>query len=245
MSIKSLTILSTVLLAGVLMGCSDNEESIYQATDDADEYIPRSLVEIVEGTEVIVKGKFSKRLKTENLIRAADDPTKPADDFYAEGHIYDFEVVETLKGNVSDTIKTAIGFADRIPILSDSGENLGHVMVEMVDYVEINMKNEYLLLLQDSNYIEEGLYTGAWAPHVIEIGEDGSVAFNTKRMEGQLDTSLEMKEEDGNVLVTQITKHRGEVSVDVYQEYGVFGDYLGEANIDDIVDLEQFIVNNI
>ncbi|WP_078391253.1 hypothetical protein [Shouchella patagoniensis] len=55
MSIKSLTILSTGLLLGALMGCNDHE------VNNADEYIPHSLVEIVERTEVIVKGKFSKR----------------------------------------------------------------------------------------------------------------------------------------------------------------------------------------
>ncbi|MDO7285867.1 MULTISPECIES: hypothetical protein [Shouchella] len=244
MNKKFITTLGSIILISTLVACNDSEETVYQMNDDSDEYIPGSLEEIIQDTEVIVKGKFTEFIKTENLIRTADDPTQPADELYAEGHFYDFEVTESLKGDVSDTILTAIGVSDTIPILSDNGEDLGEVVVEMIDYEEIDMDKEYVLLLQDSSYIEEGLYTGAWSAHVIEIEEDGSVEFNTKRMQGQLDSDLEVETEGDVTFINRVTEHRDDISVDVHQEYQVFDDYLGNADIDSISDLEEFISNN-
>ncbi|MGN7286972.1 hypothetical protein ACTHP3_18770 [Shouchella rhizosphaerae] len=97
------------------------------------------------------------------------------------------------------SIKTAITYADQMAAIDDQGERIEEVMVESLDYEELDLNKNYILFLVDSGFIEEGLYTLASGAYIIEIENDESIRFLSKRMEGQLAENLEVEEGDGSV----------------------------------------------
>ncbi|KGA96175.1 hypothetical protein AJ85_18330 [Alkalihalobacillus alcalophilus ATCC 27647 = CGMCC 1.3604] len=240
---KSINLIGASLIIGILIGCSSSAstDKTYQINEHRDEKLPDNLSEIIGNSDVIVKGTYNELIRTENMIRSANDPTVPSDDFYTEGLIYDFTINKTYKGDVIDSIKTSVTHLDELPIMEDDGEVVGEVTVEVIDYEEIDENKEYVLFLVDGSYIEEGLYTPASEIYIIEINNN-SLQFLSKRIEGNLYEAIELEENGDDVSHAVLTtEYREDISVDIVQEFDLVKDYLGAEDIDTLNKLEEYL----
>ncbi|SDZ35138.1 hypothetical protein SAMN05421736_110113 [Evansella caseinilytica] len=96
---RSMSMTIAGILLSIILFSACNKDVIYKMADASDEELPTSLDEIMEASEIIVKGYFGELLEKVNMVRLADDPTMPSEDFYTEGHVYEFFVDETYKGD--------------------------------------------------------------------------------------------------------------------------------------------------
>ncbi|MEK4567021.1 hypothetical protein MKX54_20295 [Alkalihalobacillus sp. FSL R5-0424] len=238
---KKLILGSSILCVTILTVACNNTESVYEIYDQGDESLPQSIDEIIDNSEIIVKGEFGNLLKSENMIRNSADPTIESDLYYSEGHIYDFNIGETYKGLDVDGIKVAVTYGDGIPVMEDTGEIIDEVFVERIDYEEIDLTKQYILFLRDSSDIEENLFTPAAEAFIIEVDDDTSLKFHTKRMEGQLSDDIDVDTNDEESYGELTTQFRSEVSVDVIQEFNLFPDLLNNSDIDNLTDLEEYL----
>lgn len=237
---KCFTLISAVAMFIILTGCHVKEEAEQiQIMDSSDEELPNHLNEIIEFSDVIVKGSFTEFVKPTNMIRSANDPTVESDELYTEGQIYTFQIEKTYKGEVEVSIKTAITYADQMAAIDDQGERIEEVMVESLDYEELDLNKNYILFLVDSGFIEEGLYTPASGAYIIEIENDESIRFLSKRMEGQLAENLEVEEGDGSVHGILKTEYQNETALTIVEEFDIFPNFLAEEGIETLSDIEE------
>lgn len=230
------------MIAVTLVGCNSNSSSehVYQMNDHRDEQHPDNLLEIIEASDTIVKGSFTELLKTDNMARQEADPTQSSDLVYIEGQIYNFTVEESFKGESLEELNAILPYLNEIPVFNDEEEIVDDVLVEAIDYEGVDLNSEYILFLLDASFIEEGLYSPAAQSFIVEA-DDVEPRFLSKRIEGQLDESIELESVGDEA--TMVTEVRDDISVDVTREFKVIPNYLDELNIETVEELEVYLEN--
>lgn len=230
----------TILFTLFLYGChSIGDEKVHVMVDHADEELPQTLTEVVNSSDVIVKGTFHELKDKINMIRNANNPKIPADELYSEGHVYEFESVKTYKGEVPDVIRVAISYGSEIQVVDENGKDIGKVFVENLEYEEPKDHASYILFLVDSP-IAENLYTRASVLYQIEIDNDENVRFISNRMSGAL--SEQVKTDDGQY-AEYTTQYRGKFAADIIQERMIVNNYLKDEQLTNLNELEKWFEN--
>ena len=227
-----------ILFSLFLYGCNSiGDEKVHVMVDHSYEEVPQTLAEVVNSSDVIVKGTFNELKDKINMIRKGDDPTVPADEVYSEGHVYEFETVKTYKGEVPNLIDVAISYGSEIQVVDEKGNNIGKVFVESLEYAELKDDYAYILFLVDSS-IAENLYTRASILYLIEIDDDEDVHFISKRMSGELSDHVKT---DDNHYAKYTTQYREDFAADIIQEVGIVNNYLKDERISNLNELEKWL----
>lgn len=101
----------TLLGASALVGCNVHGSEV----SPEDEHIPKRLDEILVSSSTIVKARFTERIAEENMIRSSANPSEPSEEFYSEGHIYQFQVEKCYKGSDEETVTVVTPYAKEVP----------------------------------------------------------------------------------------------------------------------------------
>lgn len=226
---KKFNFLAIVLLLTLILNACGSD-TVYQVGILKDQSIPTTLTEVVESSEVIVKGSFGDLLEKVNMIGLADEPSVPAGDLYVEGHVYEFNNEKIYKGNVEGPMKVIIGYATEIEVVNEKGKVVGEVMVEDLEYAVPHADKQYILFLV-KNPIGNNMYSRSTVLYQIEIEDDESLQFISKRVEGQLGENIDVTDLHSAEFVTEI---RDDISVDIFQEVSIAPDYLEGDNLSDL-----------
>lgn len=147
--------------------------------------VASDLRQMIEGSQYIVVGEYTKFDSAWNMARNPSDITEEDPDNYTEGLIYDFSVEKVLKGNMDDeSIRVNHRHFETIKLTESDAEVNGsgiivkpatvtnEVAVEVADptFIEPELNCKYILFLcKDKNF---GNYYAAIEPFSIKL-EDG------------------------------------------------------------------------
>jgi len=186
---KKCTVFIGTLLIGLifLQACGNN--NVYQMVDSSDELIIEQLEDIINESQVIVKGHFGKYIDKVNMVRQVSNPTLPSENTYTEGHIYEFHIDEVYQGEVNHSINIVIPYASEIKVYDARGKHVGNVMNESTEYKKPDPEESNILFLNDTG-IRDNLYGPGSIPYNIVIDKDESIKFISKRIEGQLEDNV-------------------------------------------------------
>lgn len=222
-----------IFVGSVFVGCNVNGSD----AGAVDEQIVERLDVVVTDSDVVVKGKFTELIKKENMVRSASDPSQPSEEHFSEGHIYQFQIDQAFKGSDADKINVAVPYATQVSI---KGKNQD-IMVEHVDYEEIDLEKEYVLFLNDLSEMEAELFSPASALFIIEIDEQEGLRFYSKRIDGQLASNVLVDEREEGFQGTYVTELSGFLVGDYTEDVLLLKDLLAEEGIETLSELEVFL----
>ncbi len=144
--------------------------------------VATDLRQMVEGSQYIVVGEYTKFDSGWNMARNPSDITKEDPDNYTEGLLYDFRVEKVLKGSMdSESIQVNHRHCETVKLTESDAEvnSLGvivkqatvtnEVAVEVADptFIEPELNCKYILFLcRDKNF---GYYYAAIEPFSIKL----------------------------------------------------------------------------
>lgn len=133
-----------------------DEEGFYTITAVRDYAVYHSLQEMVESPDYIVMGYFGwGRNDSWNMNRDLENPELENEDLYVEGVLYDFHVLDVLKGEIEEDLIT-VNFPYRQEIkgvLSDQEVNAQGEITK-----EATVKDPYSFMVQYEYYVNPFLY---------------------------------------------------------------------------------------
>lgn len=178
---NKITILIIGLLAFLVVGYitfdvindSEDAEAHVTVTRNLDIYSSTRLNDIVSESNIIVKGKYSELIGTENMLRNPVNLKEEDPDFYAEGRTYQFNIDEVIHGVVvEDSIQVIMHYSDNVDVeVEESGIS---EVIEVINplFVEPDFDKEYVLFLSFSNDLNA--FYGSIEPYAVSI-DDGLV----------------------------------------------------------------------
>ncbi|MDR6748550.1 hypothetical protein J2W90_002704 [Bacillus pumilus] len=177
--------------------------------------------EMVLQSDVIVVGHYQKLLKSWNMS-GSSEPSE-----FTEGHLYQFKVEDTLKGNSESIIKINHRYSETVPIEVTSGDEI--ISDEGILIKDASKKQVYTVTNKDPLYIKPEL-------------NQKYIAFLQKGNTGNYFGSLEpylikFNEEDIAILQSNLT--------DLQKENLSFNKNLGGQNITVTNDIHQQVIDNI
>src|SRR5690625_4224374 len=186
----------------------------------SDEQVIEKLDDIADMSQIIVKGYFGEYVGKDNMIRHHSNPELPAKDAYSEGHIYEFHVEKTYKGEVNSLINVMIPYAREMKVYNEWGKYVGNVMNQSTEYTKPDPEQSNILFLNDLSIvkIKNDLYGPGSIPYNIVIEKDDSIKFISKKVEGQLGDNMTV-EDNSSQSAYIIHEHRDDVRVDVKEEF--------------------------
>ncbi|GAF15538.1 hypothetical protein JCM19046_4344 [Bacillus sp. JCM 19046] len=223
----------TLLGASALVGCNVHGSEV----SPEDEHIPKRLDEILVSSSTIVKARFTERIAEENMIRSSANPSEPSEEFYSEGHIYQFQVEKCYKGSDEETVTVVTPYAKEVSIQGTFRDR----MVEHVDYEPIDESKTYILFLNELAEIEQGLYGPASAAFIVEVCEAENVRFYSKRIEGQLAENVIVEEGNEEFKGKYVTEVTGFLMGDYIEDVLLLNDLLAAEGIETLRELEAFL----
>lgn len=234
---KHTVFIGILLISLIFLQACGNNKVIHQMVDSSEEMIVGQLEDIIDDSEVIVKGHFGKYIDKENMIRESSNPEIPAEDIYIEGHIYEFHIEEVYKGDVDNLINVIIPYASEIRVYNEIGRHVGNVMNEDTEYQKPDPEQSNILFLSDSQIRDKDkLYSPGSTPYNLAIEKDESIQFVSKRIEGQLENNVIMEDRSSRSAYI-VHKHRDDVYVDVTEEFSLIPDVLKGKTLGDVEEL--------
>ncbi|MBN6206202.1 hypothetical protein JYK21_07045 [Ralstonia pickettii] len=233
---KKCTVIIGALLMGLifLQACGSGDDTVSQMVDSSDEQRVERLEDVINDSEVIVKGHFGKYIDKDNMVRDHANPDMPSENTYTEGHIYEFHIEEVYKGEVDSTINVMIPYASEIKVYDENAKYVGDVMNESTEYKKPDPEESNILFLNQTG-IKENLYGPGSIPYNIVINKDESIEFVSKRIEGQLEDNVIVEGDSEEAYI--IHEHRDDVPADVKEEFAVIPDLLNGKTLSDVEEL--------
>lgn len=232
---KKCTVLIGILLIGLIFLQACGNDKVHQMIDSGDEMRIEQLEDIINESQVIVKGHFGKYIDKDNMVRHYSNPELPSENTYTEGHIYRFHIEEVYKGEVNSSINVMIPYASEIKVYNSTGKHVGNVMNESTEYIKPDPKQSNILFLNHTQ-IRDNLYGPGSIPYNLVIDKDESIKFISKKIEGQLGDDV-IVEDNSSQNAYIVHEHREDVSADVTEEFYVIPNLLKGKTLSDVEEL--------
>lgn len=152
---------------------NDNEETEepITVTWNVDIYTSTDIEDIINESSLIVKGRYTNLIGTENMFRNPENLSEGDTDQYVEGRIYQFDISEVLHGAVSEeSIPVIMHYSEEVNVEVD--ERRISEVVEVINplFVEPEFEQEYVLFLNYSNDVDS--FFGPIEPYAVLVNED-------------------------------------------------------------------------
>lgn len=164
--------------------------------------VAADLGDMASASQFVVRGTFTEKGETWNMIRDSFDISKDSDEFYKEGQLYTFVPTEVLKGDLSlDPIQYNFKTGQNVALSEDSGESS---FVEDPMHIEPKLNQDYLLFM---SYVPElDVYYESTNPFLLKI-EDGkcyTVSNLTASEKDKPKSSYTTKNKDGETIRIEV-----------------------------------------
>jgi hypothetical protein len=186
------------------------------------------LEEMAAEADLVVIGSYSSFDSKWNMARNPEDPSKEDTENYVEGHLYNFNIDEVIKGIESnEVIKVNHRYLEELTLV-DSNEEInsdGTIKKEATKvttkkvkhndplYIEPKLNQNYMLFLKKNSAMNN--YFGAIEPFIVKINSQGYAELQSNLLDLDLhDASVEqtvgsknfvLKNDIENVITDRIT----------------------------------------
>jgi len=182
------------------------KQETIKVTSSHDYPVAETIDDMTKQSDVVVLGEYTSFDSTWNMARNPDDPSQPDEDNYTEGHLYNFKIVEVVKGNIpSETIKINLRYEETIPLITEQGKK---EKIKNKDplYQKPEFGHRYLLFLNKNKDFDH--YYSAVEPFQIMIHKDGKAELKTNLTDKNI--TIQTLEVDGKKVVLENHAYREE-----------------------------------
>lgn len=198
---KKFSPLLIMVIIGVIAGSvyMKNQEKVYVSGDFP---LVSNIDSMVEGSELIVLGKFTREDSTWNMARNPSNPQEPDSEIYTEGVLYNFKINKVIEGEVvNQVIKVNFRKEGNIELRDEDGNWQKVVQTDPL-FLEPEINQKYLLFLGKDQTFDD-IYYGAVEPFQIMINKDNKAELKTQLKENK---SIEQKVKLGNKKYTVVNE---------------------------------------
>ena len=164
-----------ILVGSLFLFSNENEsqgkEEPVTVTKNVDIYTATNLSDIINESSIVVKGKYSELIGTENMFRNPENLSEGDSDHYVEGRIYQFDISEVLHGVVyEESIPVIMHYSEEVNVEVEERDISEVVEVINPLFVEPEFGQEYILFLNYSNDVDS--FFGPVEPYALLVNEE-------------------------------------------------------------------------